>query len=76
MSALTENLHELAQWELPVWLREDPEFGEWLLAVTRNEFGDHRETKNRFDRILDGLRRDHNAQVRKREAQSRKSNET
>jgi hypothetical protein len=39
--------------ELPGWLREDPEFRQWILNFTCNEFTDRRETESRFDRILD-----------------------
>jgi len=37
--------------ELPGWLREDPEFRQWILNFTCNEFTDRRETESRFDRI-------------------------
>ena len=72
MSTLTQNLRELVRRELPAWLREDPEFRDWLLAVTRSEFADRRETESRFDRVLDELRRDREAQERKWDAQNRK----
>jgi len=75
MSTLTQNLRELVRRELPAWLREDPEFRDWLLAVTRSEFADRRETESRFDRVLDELRRDREAQERKWDEQNRKWDE-
>jgi len=61
--------------ELPGWLREDPEFRQWILNLTRNEFADRRETESRFDRVLDELRRDREAQSRKWDEQNCKFDE-
>ena len=75
MSTLTPELRTQLRQELPGWLREDVEFRQWILNLTRDEFADRVETESRFDRLLDELRRDRKAQERKWEEQSRKSDE-
>lgn len=75
MSTLTPELRDRLRQELPGWLREDPEFRQWILNLARGEFADRRETESRFDRLLDELRRDREAQERKWDEQSRKSDE-
>ncbi len=72
MSTLTPELRDRLRQELPGWLREDPEFHQWILNLARDEFADRRETESRFDRVLDELRRDREAQERKWEEQNRK----
>ena len=56
MSTLTPELRDRLRQELPGWLREDPEFRQWILNLARGEFADRRETESRFDRLLDELR--------------------
>lgn len=75
MSTLTPELRDRLRQELPSWLREDPEFRQWILNLTRNEFADRRETESRFDRVLDELRRDREVQERKWDEQNRKWDE-
>jgi len=72
MSTLTPELRDRLRQELPGWLREDPEFRQWILYLARGEFADRRETESRFDRVLDELCRDREAQERKWEEQNRK----
>ena len=72
MSTLTPELRTQLRQELPGWLREDVEFRQWILNITRGEFADRVETESRFDRLLDELRRDREAQERKWEEQNRK----
>lgn len=75
MSTLTPELRDRLRQELPGWLREDQEFRQWILNLARNQFADRVETESRFDRLLDELRRDREAQERKWEEQNRKSDE-
>ncbi|HRD67787.1 MAG TPA: DUF3782 domain-containing protein [Candidatus Competibacter sp.] len=75
MSTLTPELRDRLRHELPGWLREDPDFRQWILNLARSEFADRRETENRFDRVLDELRRDREVQERKWEEQNRKWDE-
>jgi hypothetical protein len=72
MSTLTPELRDRLRQELPGWLREDLEFRQWILNIARGEFADRVETESRFDRLLDELCRDREAQERKWEEQNRK----
>ena len=65
MSTLTPELRDRLRQELPGWLREDPEFSRWILNLARGEFAGRQETESRFDRVLDEMRRDREAQERK-----------
>ncbi|NJM13319.1 MAG: DUF3782 domain-containing protein [Synechococcaceae cyanobacterium SM1_2_3] len=65
MSTLTPELRDRLRQELPGWLREDSEFSRWILNLARSEFADRQETESRFDRVLDEMRRDREAQERK-----------
>jgi hypothetical protein len=58
-------LRDRLRQELPGWLREDPEFSRWILNLARGEFAGRQETESRFDRVLDEMRRDREAQERK-----------
>ncbi len=51
MSTLTPELRNQLRQELPGWLREDAEFRQWILNITRGEFADRIETESRFDRL-------------------------
>ena len=75
MSTLTPELRDRLRQELPRWLQEDLEFRQWILNLARNQFADRIETESRFDRLLDELRRDREAQERKWEEQNRKWDE-
>lgn len=76
---ITEELRNEIRQILPELLRQDPEIQDWILRLARGEFAERRETESRFDRLLDELRRDREAQGRKWEeytqAQDRKWNE-
>jgi len=67
----TESLTETIKRELPALLREDPELRRYILDLTRDLYADRAQTEDRFDRILDELRRDREAQTRKWEEYSR-----
>lgn len=62
---ITEELRNELRQILPELLRQDPEIQDWILRLARGEFVERRETENRFDRLLDELRRDREAQGRK-----------
>ena len=62
---ITEELRDQVRQILPELLRQDPEIQDWILRLTRGEFAERRETESRFDRVLDELRRDREAQTRK-----------
>ncbi|WP_295613399.1 DUF3782 domain-containing protein, partial [uncultured Lamprocystis sp.] len=57
--------------ELPRLLREDPELRRYVLEIARGHFADRVQTDDRFDRVLDELRRDREEQARKWDEQNR-----
>ena len=61
----TETLTETIKRALPGLLRQDPELRRYVLDLTRGLYADRVQTEDRFDRILDDLRRDCEAQTRK-----------
>jgi len=61
----TETLTETIRRELPALLREDPELRRFILDLTRGLYADRAQTEDRFDRLLDELRRDREEQTRK-----------
>jgi hypothetical protein len=61
--------------ELPRLLREDPELRRYVLEIARGHFADRVQTDDRFDRVLDELRRDREEQARKWDEQNRKWDE-
>jgi hypothetical protein len=68
----TENLKETIKRELPHLLRSDPALRRFVLDLTREAYADRHQTEDRFDRILDELRRDREEQARKWNEQNRK----
>ncbi len=67
-----ERIRETILQELPTILAEDADIQRLVLRLSREHFAGKAETENRFDRVLDELRRDREAQERKWEAQERK----
>jgi len=76
-------VRQIIKRELPTMMREDVEMQQFILHLARTQFADKMETENRFDRLLDELRRDREEQSgkwaenqealrRDREEQSRK----
>ncbi|MBI4675302.1 MAG: DUF3782 domain-containing protein [Chloroflexi bacterium] len=51
--------------ELPAIMQSDREVREFILRLSREQFADKQETGNRFDRLLDELRRDREEQTRR-----------
>ncbi len=58
-------IRQLIRQELPAILQRDPEMRAWVLSLTQEQYADKQETESRFDRLLDELRRDREAQTRK-----------
>lgn len=50
---------------LPIWIEQDAAFRVMLARLLRGEFAAKEETESRFDRLLDELRCDREAQARK-----------
>jgi len=71
----TERLKDMIKRELPHLLRSDPALRRFVLDLTREAYADRHETEDRFDRILDELRRDREEQARKWDEQNRKWDE-
>jgi len=67
-----QQIKEIILRELPAILEEDPEIHRYFLQLSRRHFADKTQTEDRFDRILDELRRDREEQNRKWEAQNQK----
>ena len=67
----TEDLKDTIKRELPALVRSDPTLRRFILDLTRELYAERRETENRFDRVLDDLRRAREEQTRKWEEQSR-----
>jgi hypothetical protein len=63
---------ETTKRELPRLLREDPALRDDVLELTRGLYADRAETGDRFDRVLDELRRDREEQARKWDEQNLK----
>jgi hypothetical protein len=61
----TENLKETIKRELPALLRGDPGLRRYILDLTRKEYADRQQTEDRFDRVLDELRRNREEETRK-----------
>ncbi|NBC47960.1 MAG: DUF3782 domain-containing protein [Gammaproteobacteria bacterium] len=67
-----ESLKEAIKRELPVLLREDPGFRDYVLELTRQHHPTRSESSDWFNQMMDELRRDREEQTRKWEAQERK----
>jgi hypothetical protein len=72
---LTDELTTTIKRELPALLRSDPELRRFILDLTREEYANRRQMDDRFDRVLDELRRDREEQARKWDEQNCKWDE-
>lgn len=70
-----QQIKEIILKELPAILEGDPEMHRFFLQLSRRHFADKTQTEDRFDRILDELRRDREEQNRKWDTQNQKWNE-
>ena len=75
MSTLNGDLRNRLRQELHGWLREDPDFRQWILNLTGSECTNRRETGSRFDRLLDEPRCNREVQERNWDEQNRKFDE-
>ncbi|MEW6168765.1 MAG: DUF3782 domain-containing protein [Pseudomonadota bacterium] len=75
MTANTEQIKETIRRELPGLIQQDPALRAFVLDLTRMEYAPKSETESRFDRMLEELRRDREAQTRKWEEQARRWDE-
>ena len=70
-----QQIKEIMLKELPAILEADPEVHRYFLQLSRRHFADKTQTEDRFDRVLDELRRDREEQSRKWDEQNRKWDE-
>ena len=71
----TQNIEEVKRvilTQLPRLMETEPEIRDFILRVTREQYAGKQETESRFDRIMDELRRDREADMRKWEAQEQR----
>jgi hypothetical protein len=64
MDTPTEVLNETIRRELPGLLRADPSFRNYILELTRQEYAERAESRDRFHEILGELRRDREEQAK------------
>jgi len=67
-----KQIRELVIRELPAILQEDEEVQQFILRLAREHLADKIETENRFDRLLDELRREREEQSKRWEEQNRR----
>jgi hypothetical protein len=60
-----DTLKEAIREELPALLREDPQLRAFIADLMQDRYADRRATENRFDAVLNELRRDREEQARK-----------
>ncbi len=68
----SQQIRQILMRELPVIMQQDPEVRRFILELSRQYFADRVETENRFDRILEEMRREREENSRKWEEQNRK----
>ncbi len=56
-----EQIRRIIYEELPAIMRQDKEVQRFILQLSREQFADKAETESRFDRIMDRLERDYQA---------------
>ncbi len=72
----SQNIRDLIKQELPKLVREDKEIQELVLMLAKDRFADRKLTDDRFNAVLEELRRDREEQNGKWEEQNRKWNES
>jgi hypothetical protein len=68
----TQQIKEIILKELPAIIEDDPEIHRFLIQLSRRHFADKIQTEDRFDRIMEELRRDREADSQKWEEQNQK----
>ena len=71
-----QQIRDLIRSELPGLLQRDPAMREWVLELTRERYAEKEETQDRFDRLLEELRRDREAQTLRWEEEDRRWKES
>jgi hypothetical protein len=71
----SQQIKEIILKELPAILEEDPEIHRYFLQISRRHFADKTQTEDRFDRVMEELRRDREEQSRKWDEQNKKWDE-
>ena len=71
----SQQVKEIILKELPAILEEDPEIHRFFLQISRRHFADKTQTEDRFDRVMEELRRDREEQSRKWEANQKAIND-
>jgi len=71
----SQQIKEIILKELPAILEEDPEIHRYFLQISRRHFADKTQTEDRFDRVMEELRRDREEQSRKWDEQNKKGDE-
>ena len=71
----SQQVKEIILKELPAILEEDPEIHRFFLQISRRHFADKTQTEDRFDRVMEELRRDREEQNKKWEANQQVINE-
>ncbi len=68
----SQQIRQILMRELPVIMQQDPEVRRFILELSRQYFADRVETENRFDRILEEMRKEREESSRRWEEQNRK----
>jgi len=71
----TAEIKQIIRRELPLIIQKDVEIQQLVLRLARTRFADKAKTEDRFDRILDELRQDREAQSKKWDEQNIKWDE-
>jgi len=67
-----EEVKKLILTQLPHLMETEPEIRDLILRVTRDHYAGKQETESRFDRVMDELKQDREAQMQKWEAYERR----
>jgi hypothetical protein len=67
-----EDVKKVILTQLPRLMETEPDIRDFILRVTRDHYAGKQETESRFDRIMDELKRDREADMRKWEAQEQR----
>jgi len=70
-----QEMIELIRRELPGIMKRHREIREWVLQLTRVQYADKQETESRFDRVLEELQLDREANTRKWDANQKTLND-
>jgi hypothetical protein len=70
-----EEVKKVILTQLPRLMETEPDIRDFILRVTREQYAGKQETESRFDRIMDELKRDREAQTRKWEDNQKVINE-